>query len=95
MSTTPRPTASSKIKSEREAETDSSYNDLVFSQKTFVWIGIGVALLALGMILMAGGQMPDPNVWDESIIYSFRRITLAPIVLLSGLGVITYAILRK
>lgn len=68
---------------------------LIFGRQTFIWIGIGIALMALGMLLMAGGEMPSPEVWDESLIYSFRRITLAPIVIISGLGVITYAIFKK
>lgn len=67
----------------------------MFGRASFIWIGIGVALVILGMLLMAGGAMPSPDVWDESLIYSFRRITLAPIVILSGLGVVTYAILKK
>lgn len=68
---------------------------LIFGKASYVWIGIGVALMILGMLLMAGGSMPTPDVWDESLIYSFRRITLAPIVILGGLGVITYAIFKK
>lgn len=71
------------------------HDTLVFGKATFIWIGIGVALMLLGMFLMSGGAMPSPDVWDEEIIYSFRRITLAPIVILTGLGVITYAILKK
>ena len=67
----------------------------VFGRQTFIWIGAGVLLMALGMLLMAGGGMPSPEVWDESTIYSFRRITLAPMVIIAGLAVITYAILKK
>ncbi len=70
-------------------------DELIFGRQTFIWIGIGLALMALGMLLMAGGDMPSPEVWDEDLIYSFRRITLAPIVIISGLGVITYAIFKK
>ena len=43
---------------------------------------------------MSGGGSDDPNVFDESI-FSFRRITLAPVVVLSGYGLIFYAILKK
>jgi hypothetical protein len=43
---------------------------------------------------MLGGH-EDPNVWDETVIYSFRRITLAPIVILAGLAVEVYAIFKK
>jgi hypothetical protein len=39
--------------------------------------------------------MPDANTWDESVIYSFTRITLAPIIILTGLGVEIYAIFAK
>jgi hypothetical protein len=44
---------------------------------------------------MSGGSMPSPDVWDESLIYSFRRITLAPIVLIAGLIVSGMAIFVK
>jgi len=69
--------------------------EFVFGRQTLIWVGAGILLMLIGMILMAGGSMPSPDVWDDSIIYSFRRITLAPIVILAGLGVVTYAILKK
>ena len=55
---------------------------------------IGLAVIAVGMVLMSGGAMPSPDVWDESLIYSHRRITLAPIVILIGLGIEVYAIFK-
>lgn len=58
-------------------------------------MAIGVGLIALGMILMLGGSMKDPNQWDESMIYSARRITLAPIIILAGLATEIYAIFKK
>jgi len=96
-STSIRPSAS-PIVDENEAvraPSVSGHDTLVFGKTTFLWIGIGVALMLLGMVLMSGGAMPSPDVWDDELIYSFRRITLAPIVILTGLGVITYAILKK
>ena len=45
-------------------------------------------------MLMLGGSMPSPDVWDDSIIYSFRRITLAPIFIVAGLLVQIYAIFK-
>ena len=65
-----------------------------FGKENYKWIGFGVALIALGMILMLGGYNENPAVWDESKIYGFQRITLAPIVILSGLAVQVYAIFR-
>lgn len=68
--------------------------EMIFGRENFKWIFIGVALIALGMVLMMGGGMPSPDVWDDSIIYSHRRITLAPILILAGLGVEIYAIFK-
>jgi len=68
---------------------------LTFGRDTYIWVGIGAALVFIGMLLMTGGQMPSPDVWDEKIIYSPRRVTLAPIVILAGIGTVFYAILKK
>ncbi len=68
---------------------------LTFSSQTILWIAGGFALMLVGMLLMTGGQMPSPEVWDEDIIYSFRRLTLSPIVILTGIGVVIYAIFKK
>jgi len=51
--------------------------------------------VTLGLILMAGGKSPDPNVFNKDEVYSFRRITLAPILILGGFVVEIFAIFRK
>jgi uncharacterized membrane protein len=53
----------------------------------------GIVLIALGFILMAGGRSEDPNVFDPKEIYSFRRITLAPILVMLGFIVEIIAIM--
>ena len=53
---------------------------------------IGIACIALGFILMAGGGSDDPNVWNEDI-NSFQRIRLAPTLIIIGLGIQIYAIM--
>ena len=53
---------------------------------------IGLAFIAIGFILMAGGGSDDPNVFDESI-FSWRRIRLAPTLVLIGFAIEVYAIL--
>lgn len=68
--------------------------ELTFNSTNYLWMGIGFVLVLVGMLLMSGGQMPDPNTWDDNIIYSFRRTVLAPIVILAGLGVEIYAIFK-
>jgi len=55
-------------------------------------MGIGVAVIALGFILMAGGGSDDPNVFNPEV-YNFRRIRLAPTIVLLGFGIEVYAIL--
>ena len=68
---------------------------ILLDRKNYIFIAIGCGVIALGLILMLGGSMKDPNTWDESVIYSWRRITLAPIVILAGLTVVGYAIFKK
>lgn len=55
----------------------------------------GLALILLGFALMAGGKSPDPHVFNEQEIYSFRRVTLAPIVIIAGFVVEVIAIMRR
>ena len=56
---------------------------------------IGFAIIILGFILMIGGKSDDPNVFNEEELFSFRRITLAPIVVLFGFLFEIYAIMKK
>ena len=55
---------------------------------------IGIVFIALGFILMAGGGSDDPAVFNEEI-YNFRRIRLAPTLVLLGLAIEIYAIMAK
>ncbi len=66
--------------------------EFIFKKKNYTFLFIGLACIALGFILMAGGGSDDPNVFNEEI-YSFRRIRLAPTLVLIGLGIQVYAIL--
>lgn len=53
---------------------------------------IGLAVIILGFILMSGGGSDNPNVFNEEI-FNFRRIRLAPTVVLIGFGIEVFAIL--
>jgi hypothetical protein len=55
---------------------------------------IGFAIIVVGFILMAGGGSDDPKVFNPDI-FSFRRITLAPVVLLFGFAFEIFAIMKK
>jgi sulfite exporter TauE/SafE len=64
----------------------------LFGKKNYMFMIIGLACIALGFILMAGGGSDDPNVWNEAI-NNFQRIRLAPTLVIVGLGIQIYAIL--
>ena len=68
--------------------------DFIFGKVNYKWLFIGLAFIAVGFILMSGGGSDDPNVFDESI-FSWRRIRLAPTLVLIGFGIQVYAILKN
>jgi Protein of unknown function (DUF3098) len=70
-------------------------NELIYGKNNFIWMGAGLALVIAGLAAMSGGSMPSPDVWDEKIIYSFRRITLAPIMMVAGFIVTLVGIFKK
>lgn len=67
----------------------------LFGRENYVWIVAGLAVIALGLILMSGGKSDDPNVFNPKEVYSFTRITVAPILILLGLALEVFAIFRK
>jgi len=70
-------------------------HQFLFDKRNFKFVGIGIGLMVLGFVLMIGGKTTDPNVYNPEELYSFRRITLAPILIIAGLIVQIYAILLK
>ena len=72
----------------------SQNKELLFDKTNYLFLAIGGILIILGFILMSGGNT-DPKVFNEAEIYSFRRITLAPIVVIAGFLVVIVAILKK
>jgi len=89
--------STSKIKptlSKSRSSLKKNTQELTFDKENYKWIGIGFAAILIGLLLMLGGGMPSPDVWDESLIYSFRRITLSPIVIVAGLGIVVYGIFK-
>ncbi|WP_250433273.1 DUF3098 domain-containing protein [Hanstruepera flava] len=71
---------------------EAAKTEFVFGKKNYKFMLIGLAVIALGFILMSGGGSDDPNVFNPEI-FSWRRIRLAPGLVLLGFGIEVYAIL--
>lgn len=69
--------------------------NFALGKENYILLIIGFAIIVLGFILMIGGKSPDPAVFNEDEIFSFRRITLAPIVVLIGFIFEIWAIMKK
>ncbi len=67
----------------------------LFGKENYRWMAIGLGLVVLGLLLMIGGKSQDPNVFNVSEVYSFRRITVAPILILAGLALEIVGIFKK
>ena len=70
-------------------------DQIIFKKQNYMLMAGGFALVLLGMLLMLGGEMPSPDVWDPNIIYNPRITILAPIVILSGLAMEVFAIFKR
>lgn len=70
-------------------------NEMPFTLLNYRLLLVGIVIIILGFVLMSGGGSGDPEVFDANEIFSFRRITLAPLVALAGYLFIIYAILVK
>jgi FtsH-binding integral membrane protein len=71
-------------------------NPSMFSKENYMWMAIGLVVIAIGMFLMSGGRSNvNPAVFDEKAVYSSTRITIAPIIILAGLVIEIFAIFRN
>ena len=77
-----------------KSEQNKDDDKMPFGRDNYLWVLIGIAFIFFGFILMIGGGSNDPDVFNEAI-FSFRRITLAPILVLAGFGIEIYAIMKK
>jgi hypothetical protein len=74
---------------------DTPKADFALGKTNYYLIIIGCVIILLGFILMVGGRSNDPNVFNANEIFSFRRITLAPIIVIIGFVFELYAIMKK
>jgi len=78
-----------------EKKTTGTSASSLFGKENFIWMIGGIVIIALGMMLMAGGASKDPGVFDQKEVYSTTRITIAPLLIAIGLGVEVFAIFKK
>jgi hypothetical protein len=69
-------------------------DQLPFTKTNYIYLIAGFVLIIIGFFLMSGGGSDDPNVFSDAI-FSTTRLTVSPVVILSGYGVILYAIMKK
>jgi len=78
----------------RTATKDKAEIDFAFGRINYIYMLVGMAFIAVGFIMMSGGRSGDPSVFNPEI-FSFRRITLAPVLVIVGYIIEVYAIVKK
>ena len=68
--------------------------DYLFNKRRYIMLFLSIFVIALGFIIMSGGETSDPNIFNDEI-YNFRRIRLAPLIVLSGFILCIFSILYK
>jgi hypothetical protein len=68
--------------------------EFLFGKTNYLLLLLGIAVIVIGFLLMIGGGSDDPKVFNEAI-FNFRRIRLAPTVVLAGFGITIFAILKN
>jgi len=78
-------------KGKKQVQTSPS----LFGRENYLLMAAGLLVLAIGFFLMSGGKSNDPNVFDPKEVYSFTRITIAPLLIIAGFVIEIIAIMKK
>ncbi len=78
----------------KQVEENKNTADFPLGKENFILMSIGFVIIIIGFVLMAGGKAESPDQFNEEI-FSFRRITLAPLIVLFGFLFEIYAIMKK
>lgn len=73
----------------------ASPENILFTKENYKWMVIGLIVMAIGFFLMAGGKNVNPSVFNDKDVYSPMRITIAPILIVAGLVMEIFAIMKK
>lgn len=76
-------------------QTGSHTSVPLFTKENYLWMVAGIVVIALGMLLMAGGKSTNPAEFNQKEVYSTTRITIAPLLIVIGLGIEIVAIFKK
>tara|TARA_B100001027_G_scaffold214161_1_gene185940 strand:- start:630 stop:857 length:228 start_codon:yes stop_codon:yes gene_type:complete len=68
--------------------------DFLFNKRRYKILFISILIIGLGFVIMSGGESSDPDIFNEEI-YNFRRIRLAPLMIVSGFILCIFSILHK
>ncbi len=68
--------------------------DYLFNKRRYIILFLSIFIIAIGFIIMSGGDTSDPNIFNDEI-YNFRRIRLAPLIVLSGFILCIFSILYE
>lgn len=74
---------------------NKSIKAVLFGKENYKWMLIGLVVMAIGFFLMSGGKSSNPNVFNDEDVYSTTRITIAPILIIAGLIIEIFAIMKK
>lgn len=79
---------------DKQKGTATGLSEFAFGKQNYKLLLIGLVLILVGFLLMIGGGSDDPNEFSDKI-FNFRRLTLAPILVLAGYVVEIFAIMKK
>ena len=84
------------MKKEQPKKTEPAQEDprMPLTRRNYILLAIGFAVILLGFVLMSGGGSDSPDEFN-SAMFSWRRITLAPILVVGGFVLEIYAILKR
>jgi hypothetical protein len=82
------------MSNEKKQTTQATGNSL-FNKDNYIWMLAGLGVMAIGFFLMSGGKSADPTVFNKDEVYSTTRITVAPLLIVAGLVIEIFAIMKK
>jgi predicted ABC-type sugar transport system permease subunit len=95
MAKQPTKTTAAKAVAAPAERAEKANVSMALGMQNYKLMLVGFVIIVIGFVLMSGGKSPDPKVFNGEELYSFRRITLAPIVVALGFAFELYAIMKR